>query len=233
MLWKVRLWFSQSSRFCVVAVVGPGFWGSWAEAGSHCEVPGFRDHLLPVVGPDASWSVVAGTVESIGVWMRLEEPCFFLLEIEHCFLGSLEKDVRNSIVSSAHVSGTRAHGGMVAETSRTLPRKGYCVSCSRKVMRRWCCRAVRLRSASQSKRRSWVSPSARLLPRGFDAGTGRFDSLGSLLHEGVEGEGVTQPREEPLRVGSCDVVDGRSQERLRSDHVRVEGVTVSVPVFDA
>ena len=73
--WNVRLWFSQSSRFCDDKAVGPGFWeaGKMQEVTAESQAPGIMS--FPAWDPDVRRSIPAGVMrESVCVRTWLEKP---------------------------------------------------------------------------------------------------------------------------------------------------------------
>ena len=86
-------------------------------------------------------------------WLSLFGP-------QACFLGSFVGDMGDRITSSLAIPPQGQLAAWSQKRSRTWPHRMHCVSWSRKRMRRRCCKVVRVRSASQSRRGESVPPTS-------------------------------------------------------------------------
>ena len=107
--------------------------GREAEADGDREIPGFLDQVLSVVDPHIGGAVEAGPLDkSVGVWARLNEPCF-CLRAEACFPSSFVDDVCRYVLFAVPFQSS-AHGQTAAwsqKRSRSWPCKEHCVSRAR------------------------------------------------------------------------------------------------------
>ena len=146
---------------------------------------------------------------------RLASPCASVLGTEPCF-----EDVSNRVMSEVPVDRAWADRCVVAEAVENLSAQG--------ALRVWrCCKAVRMRSPSQSKMRSWSLPPNRLPLLGLMEFEGGLVLLWGLLHPSIQSVRETHVGQVALiarcaaRVPPCVVVDGAAELCPLGSHVAV------------
>ena len=149
--------------------------------------------------------------------------------MEARILGRLE-DVGRHVVSAVVVSCARANRCVAAEAVKDLAAHGALRVLGRSGMRRQCCRPVRMRSASQSKRGTRALPQATL-PRGdlveFGGDPVSLDAC-AIRVLSVWASHSLDKKDRTAQVPRCNVVDG-GLKLDPSGHIRVRCGIVGVP----